>query len=122
MNSAEQQIREQLDATERANSQLLHEIKQLNAKVSHLVAQAVTDQMRDALKPFLAMARACATLHDHEPIAARAVNGGNNRVVHLDVSDFRALANAVDALDGERSDSDEIALAARINGGSDGGD
>ena len=60
----------------------------------------MTAELQAALVPFLAMAKACATLHDHEPIAARAVAGGNNRVIALNVMDFRRLEKAVKTANG----------------------
>jgi len=70
MNSAEQQLREQLAAAERSNSDI-----------------------RSPLAPFLAMAKACEHFHDRETIAAASVAG--NQIVYLDARDFRALAKAV---------------------------
>lgn len=60
----------------------------------------MTEELQAALAPFLAMAKACASLHDHEPIAARAVSGGNNRVVALNAMDFRRLQQAAEAAKG----------------------
>ena len=53
----------------------------------------MTPQLQAALVPFLAMARACKYLPEHETIAARVAN---LRLVHLDAQDFRALALAVE--------------------------
>ena len=53
----------------------------------------MTEQLQAALVPFLAMARACKYLPEHETIAARV---SNLRLVYLDAQDFRALALAVE--------------------------
>jgi septal ring factor EnvC (AmiA/AmiB activator) len=126
MDATEKQLREQIADTERANSQMLEEIKRLNEQVEELersrerehseavrlsgiaIAQdseferltAASEQLRTALAPFLAMARACKDLRDHEPIAA--LPNGKHRVIALDVRDFRTLATAASYLDVER--------------------
>ena len=56
----------------------------------------MTPELQSALAPFLKMAEACANLHDHEQIAARAIGG--KKVVSIDARDFRALARAVETI------------------------
>jgi hypothetical protein len=55
----------------------------------------MTEQLTEALRPFLEMAKACESLHDRETIAARCLGG---KVVYLDVRDFKALEKAALAM------------------------
>lgn len=52
----------------------------------------IPEALKEALKPFLIMARACANLHDREAVVCRPQAG---KLIYLDAADFRRLENAV---------------------------
>ena len=54
----------------------------------------ISANLKEALAPFLRMARACKHLPPREPIGSCAADGA---LIYLDAQDFQKLARAIDS-------------------------